>query len=130
MASYISTKYESPITYVIHHNIIPLLTQFLLCYIYRSEEAFKTSIKNHTSISAMSGNIKIVRTSSIDYVISYSNPLSVSKVASKFRIFPSKNGCVKAGSISGSSPISFENHSKPISRSDGYAGFSARQYQI
>lgn len=57
-------------------------------------------------------------------------PLSVSKVGSNWRILFSKKSLFIAGSRSGSSPISLENHLKQASLSDGKTASSARHCQI
>lgn len=57
-------------------------------------------------------------------------PLSVSNVGSNWRILFSKKSLIIAGSRSGSSPISLENHLKQASLSEGKTASSARHCQI
>lgn len=57
-------------------------------------------------------------------------PLSVNNVGSNCRMLFSKKSLLMPGSKSGSSPISFENHLKQASRSDGKTACSARHCQI
>lgn len=60
----------------------------------------------------------------------YFMPLSVSNVGSNWRILFSKKSLIIAGSRSGSSPISLENHLKQASLSEGKTASSARHCQI
>lgn len=57
-------------------------------------------------------------------------PLSVSNVGSNCSILFSKKSLIMAGSRSGSSPISLENHLKQASLSEGKTASSARHCQI